>query len=346
MLGPVRSLGVLVLGVALVVMVAVALLALHLARGFTRPLIQLTGVAEQISRIDMPQLIEALGRVAAGEEAARFEQSARPLIVRSSDEVGQLGHAFNAMTASLDAAHAYLVQTQAQLRIQKEAAEAANQAKSTFLTNMSHELRTPLNGILGYAQILARTQGLSNLQSTGLAVIHQSGEHLLSLIDDILNLAKIEAGKLELVPGDIHLPNFLQGIAHMCRVRAEQKGLSFLYDAPPDLPLFIRADEKRLRQVLLNIVGNAIKFTHTGSVAFRVNAARSDSGAGCALHYAVTDTGVGISAADLQRIFQPFEQVGPCTPTSRRQRPGAGNQSTAAPAYGQRAPGCQLPQRG
>ena len=187
----------------------------------------------------------------------------------------------------------------------RRAAEAANRAKSVFLANMSHELRTPLNGILGYAQILLQARTLDEKQIGALNVIRQSGEHLLMLINDILDLAKIEAGKLELNRTTIPLAAFLHIIAEMIRVRAEQKGVEFISDIPPDLPQGIEADEQRLRQVLLNLLSNAIKFTDRGQVVLRVRFWPPSR-----LRFEVQDSGVGISREQLETIFQPFEQVG------------------------------------
>jgi CHASE2 domain-containing sensor protein/CheY-like chemotaxis protein len=200
-----------------------------------------------------------------------------------------------------------------ELATAKIAADAANQAKSEFLANMSHELRTPLNGILGYAQVLERSQ-LDRKQLEGINIIHQCGAHLLTLINDILDLSKIEARKLELYPSDINFQNFLTGVAEICRIRAEQKGLTFHTDFDSNLPRGIQADEKRLRQVLINLLGNAIKFTDQGSVTFKVLCAsdsddlRSDGL--LPLRFQVEDTGVGMTPAQLQKIFLPFEQVG------------------------------------
>ncbi len=207
-------------------------------------------------------------------------------------------------------AEAALRASEADLKVAKEAADAANQAKSEFLANMSHELRTPLNGILGYAQILRRSEDLDQHRQ-GLAVIYQSGSHLLTLINDVLDLAKIEARKLELVSRDLPLPSFLLGLVEIARIRAQEKGIALHYEAGPHLPAGLVADDKRLRQVLLNLLSNAIKFTEQGQVLLRVvTVGPPREGEAVTLRFSVEDTGLGMTAAQLTRIFQPFEQVG------------------------------------
>lgn len=190
----------------------------------------------------------------------------------------------------------------------KEAAESANQAKSEFLANMSHELRTPLNGILGYAQILKGDRELTEDQRTGLDVIHRSGEHLLTLINDILDLSKIEAQKLELTPTAFHFPEFLKTIVEIIKVRADQAGLSFHYDFPDSLPHEVEGDEKRLRQVLLNLLGNAVKFTDAGQVTLHI-AVDEVGKIPHGLQFQIEDTGIGIAPEHQEDIFLPFQQV-------------------------------------
>ena len=204
-------------------------------------------------------------------------------------------------------------QAEEALKQAKEASEAANRAKSEFLANMSHELRTPLNGILGYAHILKREKNLTAKQQDGLSIIQQCGDHLLALINDILDLSKIEARKMEIQLSDIRLPELLDNIAEIFLIGAEQKNISFSYTASP-LPALVRGDEQKLRQILINLLGNAVKFTETGGVVFRVSYVEPETedysqSLSSKIRFQVEDTGIGIASDKLTEIFLPFHQI-------------------------------------
>lgn len=186
----------------------------------------------------------------------------------------------------------------------KEAAEVANRAKSEFLANMSHELRTPLNGILGYAQILMEEEGFTPQQLDDLDKINQCGEHLLTLIQDILDIAKIEAGKLDTEAREFDFDEFIKDITEFFEMRTKQKGINFCLKKMEALPNWVRGDRTRLRQVLLNLLSNAVKFTDRGGVTFKVDDVMGK------IRFQVEDTGVGIAPNHLQEIFLPFHQVG------------------------------------
>ena len=208
------------------------------------------------------------------------------------------------------------IQSQAQqLQQAKEAAEAANQAKSAFIAHTSHELRTPLNAILGYAQILQRETD-QDTNKRGIEVIRQSGQHLLTLINDILYIAKIEAGKLTLELRDFIFPSFLDNLAAIIRVRCQQKAIAFEYQTLSQLPTIVRGDETRLRQLLLNLLSNAVKFTERGKVTFKVGYAQDFPSSGVIskqnlIRFEIEDTGRGIPRDRFKDIFLPFYQLDP-----------------------------------
>lgn len=184
----------------------------------------------------------------------------------------------------------------------KEASEAANAAKSRYVTGLSHELRTPLNSILGYTQILQRDAAMPGQHQDALATIFRSGSHLLSLIDGLLDVAKIEAGKLHLELSEIPFPEFIHQLERMFTPQAEEKGLRFRLETVGRMPAVVRGDEKRVRQILINLLGNAVRFTDSGEVCLRVSYLRETAS------FDIVDTGIGIAPEQIERIFQPFER--------------------------------------
>jgi signal transduction histidine kinase/CheY-like chemotaxis protein/purine-cytosine permease-like protein len=182
----------------------------------------------------------------------------------------------------------------------RRAADQANQAKTRYISTISHELRTPLNSILGYAQLLQEDTGMAPHRAQAIRVIHRGGEHLLSLIEGTLDIARIESGKLALDVRPMAFAGAMQEVASMFELQAAAKGLRFVFDSGSRLPDAVRADEKRLRQILINLLGNAVKFTHAGEVRLRVTHAREMA------QFEVHDTGPGMSALDLERVFEPF----------------------------------------
>ncbi len=205
-----------------------------------------------------------------------------------------------------------------ELKKAKAAAEAANKAKSAFLAGMSHELRTPLNGILGYAHILKDAPSLSDHHRKGVTIIEKSGTHLLSLLNDILDLAKVESGKIELTESIFHFPDMIRTVNSMIEVRAERKGISYCYEEISSeekgkMPVCLHGDEKHLIQVLVNLLGNAVKFTEKGSITLKTENRGTEQGEGFVLRvlgFEIRDTGIGMTEEDLGKLFRPFQQVG------------------------------------
>jgi signal transduction histidine kinase/CheY-like chemotaxis protein len=291
-------------------LVVATLIGIYTSNWIARPILRLSQASEALA--------------SSAQQGFSDDESNQKVDLSNVTELSILARSFNRMADQLRLSFISLETTNEQLeqrveertielKAAKEKADIANQAKSEFLANMSHELRTPLNGVLGYAQILQDSKNLNDKERKGIDIIYQCGSHLLTLINDVLDLAKIEARKMELYLKDFHFLSFLDSVVEICRLRAEQKGIAFYYVPDAQLPIAIQADEKRLRQVLLNLLGNAIKFTDKGSVTFRVSVDQ-------AIRFEVEDTGVGLSPEQIEQIFLPFEQVG----DSKKQTEGTG----------------------
>jgi signal transduction histidine kinase/CheY-like chemotaxis protein len=251
------------------------------------------------------QLNNAVSRLKQGN----YNQS---IDVTRKDELGNLALAFNDMATKI---HDLLQNLENKVRSRteelskaKEKAEVANQAKSEFLANMSHELRTPLNAILGFAQIILRSKDVPKEHLDSINIINRSGEHLLTLINNILDLSKIEAGKISLNLDKIDLDKLLDDIEDLFKHKCEKKGLQLIIEKLENVPQFIEADAPKLRQILLNLISNGIKFTEEGGISLQIANVEEDENH-LKLLFIVRDTGKGIKAEELESLFQPFTQT-------------------------------------
>ncbi|MCE4536653.1 ATP-binding protein [Pelomonas sp. P7] len=280
---------------ALLFLFAVRFLALRL----TRPLAALSKAMERVERGDSDARAPAGGPRDIAAMADTFNRMIASLQERETE-----------LAAHRDHLEELVRERTLELVAAKERAEVASRAKSQFLARMSHELRTPLNAVMGYAQILKMDTNLTAKQRSGLDIIHGSGQHLLTLIVDILDLSRIEAGKAELRLAPVELAARLQAVVDIVKVMAVGKQITLELELDPALPALVLADEKRLSQILLNLLGNAVKFTHAGGVTLRALALAPAGDGQALIRFEVEDTGVGIAEDQVERLFEPFEQAG------------------------------------
>ena len=276
-------------------------LGLMISRWIIRPIHCLSEASRAIANGDLDQSVE----------------------FKNVNELGLLSQSFNQMASQLKESFEQLEtrveERTVELNQSKQVAETANRAKSEFLANMSHELRTPLNAILGFAQIMNHDSSFTPPQQENLSIINRSGEHLLSLINDVLDMSKIEAGRITLTETTFDLYLLLNTIQEMFKLKAASKGLRLIVERHLEIPQYVRADESKLRQILLNLLGNALKFTTEGGVNLRLRGEQGEN-LNYTLFFTVEDTGFGIAAHELDILFEPFVQ----TETGRNSQQGTG----------------------